>query len=524
MSSAYLRKIASVIVILAVSTVVAEIVYNGKESNVATFVVTETGKYTSLDPLDGDSSQNLPVARMLYATPLEINSDNTLTSRILEAFSYEQSTKTITWVVKKNVTYSDGTLITPEDIAFSVSRMAFTRPNFPLIKLISGLSEWLAKANPLQTLPSGILVSGNTISIKLASDYPHPLFRFCLELFGVIPKSCVNLKSNKIECEDIPSSGYYRKIEDSGNSVLFEKRADIDIVQGKKNYPKQIRITYSDIKSVFDNYSSLTDQTVVQSSEAKLTKEQLKTLQSNVEVSFTPAAWFTFLQINPNIPPFDRKECRTEFAKVFRNNFSIETNEVAEGSIFTKLVRGYKPLNELSEATSDVEAKECRTKFEQVSIPWGFESTTPAAFTNAIQRTAKELGIKIDGPIEFKDRKHEVETFLNNESAFIFGRTGFWAMDPTGDIQMLFTPNLHKVLKHFWKDNILQDYLRTIVQNGEVNSDAIDAVNSYLFQDGKINVYSHIRRFYASKNKELVKNLPIGITSPSPWHLFSGVE
>lgn len=524
MTSSYIRKVALVMVILAVSTVVAEIVYNDKESDVATFVITETGKYTSLDPLDGDSSQNLPVARMLYATPLEINSDNTLTSRVLESFNYEQSTKTITWVVKKNVTYSDGSLITPEDIAFAVSRMAFTRPNFPLIKLISGLTEWLTTEKPLQTLPSGILVSGDTVSIKLVSDYPHPLFRFCLELFGIIPKSCVNLSSNKIECNDLPSSGYYRKIEDSGNAVLFEKRPDIDLVQGKKSYPKQIRISYADIKSVIDNSSLLTDRTVVQSSEAKLTKEQLKTLQANVEVSFTPAAWFTFLQINPDIPPFDRKECRTEFARVFRKNFSMESNEVAEGSIFTKLVRGYKSLNELSQISSSAEGAECRRKFAQVSIPWGFESTTPPAFSNVIQKTAKELGIKIGGPIDFKDRKQEVEAFLNNQSAFIFGRTGFWAMDPTGDIQMLFTPNLHKVLKHFWKDNILQDHLKTIVQNGEVNSDAIDAVNSYLFQDGKINVYSHIRRFYASKNKDLVKNLPIGITSPSPWHLFSGIE
>ena len=86
------RKIFIIVVIgvLATTGFLAKIFVKSKESTVLTFVITETGKFTSLDPLDGDGSQNLPVARMLYATPVEIFSDNTLGSRVLETFEYNK--------------------------------------------------------------------------------------------------------------------------------------------------------------------------------------------------------------------------------------------------------------------------------------------------------------------------------------------------------------------------------------------------------------------------------------------------
>ncbi|MDZ4084208.1 MAG: hypothetical protein U1E10_14790, partial [Bdellovibrionales bacterium] len=52
------------------------------------YVITETGIFSSLDPLDADVTSNLPVARMIYATPLETSETNQLTSRVLESFRY----------------------------------------------------------------------------------------------------------------------------------------------------------------------------------------------------------------------------------------------------------------------------------------------------------------------------------------------------------------------------------------------------------------------------------------------------
>lgn len=129
-----LRTLLPITGLFAAIVVVATLLIGPSKGNsMSTFVITETSKYTSLDPLDGDSSQNLPVVRMLFATPIEINADNTLESRVLESFAYDRSSKTIQWVVRSGVTFSDGSPITPDDVAFAVARMTFARPQFPLI-------------------------------------------------------------------------------------------------------------------------------------------------------------------------------------------------------------------------------------------------------------------------------------------------------------------------------------------------------------------------------------------------------
>ncbi|MGZ3783886.1 MAG: ABC transporter substrate-binding protein [Bdellovibrio sp.] len=488
----------------------------------STFVITETGKYSSLDPLDGDSSQNLPVARMLYATPVEIYSDNTLGSNVLESFEYSRDSKTIKWVVREGSKFSDGTIISPEDVAFAVVRMAYSRPNFPLIKLISGLEKWLKSEKPLESFPEGIKISGQKITIKLEEDYPHPLFRFCLELFGVIPKRCVDKSTNKISCENLPTSGYYQLTENQGSNLVFKKRSEFTKIQGKM-YPDIVKFHYSDADKILTDETLRSNKTVILSSESKLSGKQLKDVEAEFTVEYTPAAWFTILQINPSVKPFDNTICRQFFAKTFRKNFEQISGERSEASVFTKLVAGYKSTKDLEDGLNGKAANisdSCAGKFKGVKISWGYDKTSPETFVNSIKKTCDELGIQIDGPTLFKDRKEEVENFISGKSAFMYGRTGFWALDPTGDIQMLFTPNLHKGLQHFWSDDQLQQSLKMLVKNGDVNMRAIDDINQHLYSDSKFNVYAHIRRFYASKNGDLVKHLPIGITSPSPWHLF----
>ncbi len=495
-----------------------------KENPVATFVITETGKYTSLDPLDGDSSQNLPVARMIYATPVEINVDNTLVSSILDSYSYDSQTKVIRWIVRNDLKYSDGSKISVEDVAFSVARMAYTRPNFPLIKLIKGLTSWLQYPNPLKSFPEGIKVDGNTITIELMQDYPHPMFRFCLELFGVIPKACVNLETNKIQCASIPTSGYYEITSDGNNEIQFRRRGGSSNLIHGKHYPNIIKFVYKSIQEAFAKDAVTDEGTVILSNESKFTREELKEIQSRLHVGFTPAAWFTILQLNPDIKPFDHADCRLVFAERFRQVYQKLSGEKSiEASVFTKIITGYMEHLELQVSTTrPKEHTKCLEDLRNApAVPWGFDKATASPlFVEAIKLTSQELEIKLTEPIQIKDRKDETDKFIGGKSAIMYGRTGFWALDPSGDIQMLFTPNLHKGLQHYWDDANLQALLGKVVQDGQVDVATFKRINQYLYENAKFNVYSHIRRFYSSTNKNLVQTLPIGITSPAPWHLF----
>ena len=278
----------------------------------------------------------------------------------------------------------------------------------------------------------------------------------------------------------------------------------------------------------FSENKELLPLTEGQSSEIKLSNgsssEQQKKLESELKVEYTPAAWFTILQINAKVAPFNEASCRFEFSETFRKNYEKVSGDLSESSVFTKVVAGYQSPADLLKAVSDKNMSglrtACRQKMFGANIKWGYDKTTPQTFIDAMMATIKELGIKLDGPTQFKDRKEEVENYISGKSAFKYGRTGFWALDPTGDIQMLFTPNLHKGLQHFWNDEKLQGLLGQIVVNGKVNTQAVNGINTHLFSDAKFNVYAHIRRFYVFKNQKLSRHLPIGITSPSPWHLF----
>ena len=70
-------------------------------SNSLEYIITETGLFDSLDPLDADKTQNLPVARMIYATPIEIDKNGNLSSNVLSEFSYNEETKQIHFSLKK---------------------------------------------------------------------------------------------------------------------------------------------------------------------------------------------------------------------------------------------------------------------------------------------------------------------------------------------------------------------------------------------------------------------------------------
>ncbi|MBL7544320.1 MAG: hypothetical protein JNL11_10905 [Bdellovibrionaceae bacterium] len=480
------------------------------------YIITETDVPTSYDPLDADQTQNLPVARMIYHTPLEIDASDTITSQVLESFNYDKKTKTIRWVVKKNLKYNDETPISTDDVVLSVKRMLLTRPQFPVIESIEGKDQWLKEENPLNKLPSGVKVIGNEISITLTRDYPHPLFRFCLELFSIIPKKCIDLKSGKITCERPPESGRYVIVKKSDKSILFSNR-------GSKN--NQILFKYIPAVELVKLLPKLSSESVVAGNESMFSRDELAAFRKLDSFYYLPASRFSVLQLNPDIAPFDDKLCRLYFAKQFRNEYEKLTKDYspAESSIFTKIIAGYLPRRELESVefkkikNSDFES--CLDRLRKKEIAWAYvENEINSAFVTALKNTFTELNLR-NSPIVVKSRKELAEKFINGEIAIFNGASGFWANDPLGDLKMLFTPNLHKPLNYISRDKQLQNLIEECIKNPS-NKENLNKVNQYLHDQGLFNVYTHVRRFYFSKDSKKLKQIPQGSAAPNPWQVL----
>lgn len=509
--------IISSISIVAIISIVATIVsLETKMDSEAKHVFYHLDSPSSFDPLEADRAANLPIARMLFLTPIEISVNNDLVSTVLESFSYDPKNKIISFFVRSDLKYSDGQPITVNDVVLSITRMLHARPDFPVIKEIIGTSDWLTHKYPLQTLPSGIHIEKNKISISLRKNVLNPLFRFTLELFSIIPEKCVNLETAELTCKIPPSSGYYSLIKQENSLYEFQLRSQ-PIAHGI-TVPEHINLSYINSKQLADFDYSKHENAIVFGLEYFYLNTRLSKNVPDLKFKYLPYSYFYSLVFNPNIKPFDRVECRKEFVSKFRDNLkNVTTSEFNfSKSIFTPILPGYLADQKFEKA--EILVKQCYIPKDLTF----FDPKDNSFFSEALQKTYKDFSIEDKQLTKPESILSAEKQFIENKLAILTFGSGFWSLDPVGDLQMMFTPKLHPRLK-FITDNA---NIRSLLQDLEnINSDSevvekMKSFNLYLNQTSLMSVYLHSRKFYASKHIEQLRELPQQISAPSIWQIF----
>lgn len=103
-------------------------------------------------------------------------------------------------------------------------------------------------------------------------------------------------------------------------------------------------------------------------------------------------------------------------------------------------------------------------------------------------------------PVKYKGYVEFQEAFVNGEVDFMYASTGFWPLDPVGDIQMLFTPNMHEILDGIASDTKFREFLDKLDQPS-IDNGAFEEINRYLYRDAYFNVYGHHARLYIQSKK-----------------------
>lgn len=484
-------------------------------------IITETGPYTSSDPLDGDQTQNLILAQLIHRTPLEVSDNNQLTSTLLKSFSYDPNTKEIVWEASSDQLFSDGSLITPDDLVLAVLRMAAKRPNFPVLRHIEGLDEWLNLSVPLENIPSGISIEGNRITIRLKHNLSNPLFRFVLPLFGVVPSRCVDRKTNKVNCDPLVTSGYYVSVDSSENSFEYRLRSGYEKIYGKAR-PKRILVTYSPDYFSKMYPTKLDPYTVIATRDLLLDKASVKNKIAGLHIFEKPTARFGVFLLNPTVGPFDSVDCRRVFAGKFRKTFGeLYPNLRSSYSLFTEIVPGYLSNDELqsTQIISSEAISQCLQSIQSSAIKWvSFPGAAGEVYKNTMQKTLHDLGVANPAPLQLS-RQEIVPAFINGDIAVLPGGSGFWAQDPVGDLQMMMTEGLHAPLKFVSNDGSLQSLLSGL-EFGNNPNEALQQVNRKIYSDALMNVYNHSKRVYLASEEADFGDIPISVTMPSPWQLF----
>lgn len=485
----------------------------GKEDYVdLNYIVTNTPTPNSFDPLEADAYRNMPVMRMLYFTPIEISAKNTLISNVLEKFEYDSETRVISFEVKKGLSYSDQTPLTARDVALAIARMAYFRPTFPVIKDIEGVLTWSKRQEGLMTLPEGIRLDGQTIKIHFTKNHANPLFRFCLELFSIIPEKCLDLKSASLTCALPPASGYYEIAEESQEKIVFKKR--LEKTAEEVTYTKII-FSYKKLSDFCT--ASIADNDIIISEEIPYHHLPCKEAFKANQLHWTPAASFITLLFNPSLGPFQEQESRQYFGQKVRELLKNRAPDlVIERSAFTNLIPGY--LTEDSFGTIDEEAARKALAGKKITLYRSDESPNVVILDTIIEAAkALAMDVKVLTMVD-SDR---FQKFLNNEMNTLLIFSGFWAQDPIGDISMFYTPNLHSVLKHFWGDETHNRLIAELENETDPKKlrMKMEELNRHIDQKALSSNLVHFRRFYITAPTQKSLILPQAITSPAPWHL-----
>ncbi len=479
------------------------------------YVVTETGKPNSFDPLNADKTQNISVMRMLYSSPLSVGSNNSIISYLLETFSYSSKLRTIELIAKENIFYSDGTAITAYDIALAIARVAYFKPDFPVIKDIEGVLRWSKSKAGLRTLPEGIKVEGSKLSIKLSKSHANPLFRLCLEIFSVIPAGHIDLDTgNLISDRPAPSSGNYIISTQGENEIKFTKNSRLNHTPEHNPYVK-INFLYKSLSDVCN--FKIENNTVIAATELDFRSSNCLSKINISQVHWLPSTRFSVLRFNPNDKLFASKEFRQIFSDEVRKSLKLRNPDLlVERGLFSNLLPGHLKSDEIHVSPVD------RSAFvkQNITLPIVNNSALQIVYDSIIA-AAEKLGMTVN-KISNLTNDEILSKFLNGSIPIIAGASGFWAQDPLGDIAMWFTPNLHPTMKFAWKDERIYKFISSLENETESENMNLKMrdFNRYLSEESVLLPVLHFRRLFITAEQVTELNLPQAVTSPAPWQLF----
>lgn len=480
------------------------------------YIITECGPPNSFDPLDADKTNNITSMRMLYLTPIEIGMNSNLQSNILSSFDYDPVDCKIRFIVKDGLIYEDGSEMTAYDVALSIVRASYFRPDFPVIKDILGIKKWSGEKSGLNTFPEGLELNKNKITISLKKASSNPLFRFCLELFAIIPAKCIDLDSGILLCSRPPSSGYFELLNQSGDKISFIKREQATVHFFPINYEK-INFQFLPISEV--GVGLIPINTIICTTELDYISSSCKDHITKDQTHWMPSSRFGVLRFNSNIKPFDKNRNRQIFAEEVRIVLSATYPDLnVQRGIIPNLLPGFIPSELLVQKFSEADRNELEG--ETITFPKKYSPSFHIIYKSLIS-AAENLKFKINY-IENTNVEELVNLFINDKLGVVIGASGFWAQDPAGDISMWFTPNLHKTMTFVWQDKEIYRMLDELENLSDGNSldKKLTEFNRYVSIKSVIVPILHFRRLYILNSiiKEL--NLPQAITSPAPWQII----
>ncbi len=482
----------------------------------------------SYDPLDADLVNNSYLMKLRYFTPIEVDHEDKFRSSVLKSFDYDNRKFQMTWKVRSDLKYADGTAITPNDIVLAIKRMAIKRSQFPVLNTVKGLKEWSVRREPLgQDIP-GLKLVGDTITIDFDQNVTNPFFQFSLSLFAIQTSRCFDLKTTKLICDLPPVSGYYDYLEASPKldpkdgkfpPIRFALRKGFD-KSGTFKMPPRITLEYSN-ETLPELVKKMDGRSVATTLDSRLTDEFINQFRSTVDIKRLPKTAIWYLLLNPNFEAFKSASCRRIFANKYRDLYGarVASVKVATKSFSSPIMPGYLTNEEMLANFPKEDPKSCLEVFKK--NPVRYKKMFPF-WDKLIEDTMVSVGMPTSGVYKGENTISSIfDSFVANDTAVLTAYVSFWPLDLASGFDMFFSPGMHSQLKYLLEDNRLSSAANKLFKEPDPSkaSDYYKEINLMLYSEAQLNALSYFGGVYISKTSQ-VNKLPVATSEPNPWHLF----
>ncbi|MFK7822717.1 MAG: ABC transporter substrate-binding protein [Oligoflexales bacterium] len=451
--------------------------------NEPTIILTNELSGNTFDPLDASLTKNIRTMRLLYETPIRFDKNGFMISNVLSKFSFSPEKNNITFVLRNDLNYSDHTPVTILDLSITIKRMLLSRPDHPALNQIVGLTEWLKHDHPLEHMPSGFSIVNNTLSIRYTENIPQLLNWFTNEIFSIIPERCIDKKNSNLVCKIPPFSGEYELTQNEIPFVSFKKRTR------KKQKPDKIKFIHISPVRIIKFLDFYCGNHVITTDDIYIPPDHRNILKNRFKQNSVPESRFMGIILNTNVPPFNNIRVRQFFAKEYRKTLE-QLFGCSDGSIFTRMMPGYVPLDVLGTRIHDFTIEE---ENEIIGI---LRNHPPLWLARAIDgdhdpfqfylsHTLKRLGIKQKPPIErIKGIKEYLDSWEKGKHNISRAYSGLGGPDPTNDLKMLFAKNMYYFMDDLYKDEVLQDLINNVSHKSveEIDQLHLKKINAHLFE------------------------------------------
>lgn len=462
--------------------------------NTPTVILPHSFEEYSLDPLDGIYSRNIWIMNLLYEKILKLDKNGFLISELLEKFSFDHIKNEITLTLKKNIRYSNNTVMALDDLILSILRVAFVKSDFCLTNNIVGIQEWAKHKHPLLTLPSGIIKSGPyTVTLKLSKPIRDPLYQLTKEFFFVIPSEFIDKKNGQMTQSQPPFSGKYSIEKSELNHILFRK-----LNWSNKHLPELLRLLYISPTKIIRYLDHYKTNHIIIAEQIYIPPEHQKIISQKFKSNSIPEFRFMALKFNTRVKPFNQLRVRQFFVKEFRKTLENYFGR-SDGSLLTRIMPGYVPLHELRMEVPEFSPKEQAELLALLKqnppqyncTPKGITGLDPFQFY--FNLTLKRLDIVIPKPLNFNNFSEVAEAWNKGQITIGWFFSGLHSNDPTESISFLFSNNMFEEISDVNSDPNIKRLVAYFRQNSSPNIDInnLKLLNKYLFKESIFSIVAN---------------------------------